>query len=362
MSDIRVHLSMPAVIEQGLASGRMERVGGVIRYADSKQIVAWLRESSKAVSVADDLLFSRVLLSTGTTATTAMTLAGLVLPVVNIALAGYALLEIARHIREQHERMAAIHQQIAAEFNRDRQVEMLSALDSAQNILTAERDDYKTSAAGYVTDRLIASRSQLFIDIDGLFNAQMTPEQAQQLVNYHILAMQVTVMVVRCWLEIGELELACEWLRNSLRGHQQRVYAFVREHVLGEYPALYFHESVSDENFERYLNIERWLRGRRDVLSAVVKENRKDFWKDEAISPLFNSVLVVRTGLQEVPYYHHALPQAEVLIENYQRLAGFKLELESMAMPFAEWEALHAAEQEAHLGYLMLVATDLLAE
>ena len=40
MSSITVHLKVPKRIETGLASGSMERVGGVIRYSDSKGIIA----------------------------------------------------------------------------------------------------------------------------------------------------------------------------------------------------------------------------------------------------------------------------------------------------------------------------------
>lgn len=44
MSSVTTTFIIPEYISAGLSSGLYERVGGIIRQADSKQIVAWLRE------------------------------------------------------------------------------------------------------------------------------------------------------------------------------------------------------------------------------------------------------------------------------------------------------------------------------
>ena len=336
MSEVIASLMLPDLVAEGLAEGELERVGGVIRDIDSEQVVAWLRTGKEALSAAEGGVLAGLFNATGVTAGTAATILGHALPVLDVALAGYTLMEIARHIRRQQERIEAIHQQIATEFSRDRQINLITALQSAENMLQAEGTEYKSHTAGYIADRLIAAQAQLLWDIDALLEFEMTPQQAEQALNYHILAMQVVAMTVRCWLEIDELELACGWLRNTLREHHRRVERFVRNRV-GEHPALYFHESVSDVYFERYLNIERWLRGQRDVLPAIVKEHRRHFWKSEVVSTLYTGGLT--SSIKYDPFYIDALPQAEILIENYQRLAGFLLEIESMPHPFAEWDA-----------------------
>jgi hypothetical protein len=41
---IRVEFEVPDDIKAGLGNGTFERVGGVIRFTESKQVVAWLRE------------------------------------------------------------------------------------------------------------------------------------------------------------------------------------------------------------------------------------------------------------------------------------------------------------------------------
>ncbi len=46
---LKVYFDIPPQIALGLESGRLERVGGIIRYSSSKQIAAWLRESGQLV-------------------------------------------------------------------------------------------------------------------------------------------------------------------------------------------------------------------------------------------------------------------------------------------------------------------------
>ena len=46
-NSMTVHLQIPEFIAAGLASGEMQRVGGVIRYTDNKRIIAWLRDGGK---------------------------------------------------------------------------------------------------------------------------------------------------------------------------------------------------------------------------------------------------------------------------------------------------------------------------
>ena len=49
--DLNVVLDVPARIVQGLANGTLERVGGVVRDASSKEVVMWLRDGTEASKV-----------------------------------------------------------------------------------------------------------------------------------------------------------------------------------------------------------------------------------------------------------------------------------------------------------------------
>ena len=49
MTPLNVVFDLPAALANGLQNGAYERVGGVIRDSNSKQVVAWLREGGNGV-------------------------------------------------------------------------------------------------------------------------------------------------------------------------------------------------------------------------------------------------------------------------------------------------------------------------
>ncbi len=358
MSVIQVHLEVPQFIEAGLVDGSMERVGGVIRHSDNKQIVAWLREGGQ---LADDLLLKPgllddVLRAGGITAKGVGAILGSVFPILDIALAGYLLLEIIGQIDKHRQDMELIYDRLEEEFWQDRLANLVTALKIGRNLSAVKDVSYKRLMAGQVTDRLLEAREHLREESLELLNGEMNDENAEQALRFQILSMQAAILIVRSWLEIGEKDLALKWLGGILRGHRERVRLYVRAQ-LGNLRALFFHESVSDEYFERYLNVERWLRGKRVVLPEIVQAYRHSFWDGEAIKRLHTGGIGSR--LDESPFYETALPRAEILIENYQRLEGFEQELKSMCLPtFAEWEAYDGdgnVSISEHDGYVMLV-------
>ncbi len=341
MSSITVQLEVPPDIEKGLNSGSMERVGGVIRQSDNKRIVAWLREGgSMSRGPSKSGLLRRVIRAGGIPGAAALAMLDGPLPILDIAVAGYALIELISQIEDHHNRFDQTYEQVEEEFRRDRLVELTSALNYAKLIQSAQSATLKSQMVGQVTERLLQARAQLFWDIDEWHHGEKLAENASKSLGYQILAMQVSTMIVRAWLDIGEETLALQWLSSAIRGHLERAQVFSRNRIGGS-PALYFHSSVSGDWFDRYLYIEGWLRGRRDVLRLVLDDNRDQFWQNETISSLFSGGL--NSQLLEDPFYMTSLPQAEILIENYQRLHGFELELkqlESTGLRFDEWDAI----------------------
>ncbi len=363
MSLISVHLEVPQLIETGLREGSMERVGGVIRQSESKQIVAWLREGGQ---LADDLLLKRgilddILRAGGTTAKGVGAILGSVFPILDIALAGYLLLEIIGQIDRHRQDMELVYDRLEEEFWQDRLANLVTALKIGRNLSAVNDESYKRLMAGQVTDRLLEAREHLREEFLELLSVEMDDESSEQALRFQILSMQAATLIVRSWLEIGEKDLALEWLCGILLGHRERVQLYVRSQ-LGDRPALFFHESVSDDYFERYLNVERWLRGKRVVLPDIVQGYRKSFWDGDALGRLHTGGIGSR--LVETPFYESALPRAESLIENYQRLEGFEQELKSMCLPtFAEWESYDGDGSfsiSEHDGYVMLVSEAIL--
>ena len=358
-----VYIEVPEFIEAGLSDGSMERVGGVIRYSDDGQVVAWLRQGGQMGQLAESAagLLEHINRLSGSGHLALRRLLAGVTRFLNISMAGFSLLEHIASIRAHEAELERIFDRVSEEFQRDREVELFAALDYAETTFLVESDAYKHEAVAQATYELAVARSQLNRDLDELLSAETSPENIDLALSYQVLAKKVCAMSVRLWLEIGEDAAASNRLSQCISKDKDLARRFVSK-WLGNQPALFFHESVSDENFERYLNIERWLRGNRDVLPEIVKAYRSSFWDNDALSALYSTGF--NSKLIEPPFYVSALTNAEILIENYQRLEGFEHELESMCLPtFADWEAydgeggVSIREQD---GYVLLVNDALL--
>jgi len=333
----------------------MERVGGVIRHTDNKQIVAWLREGGKVGQTAESVagVLEQVVSHSGARSATIVRLVAGAVPIIHLAMAGYSLAEHILGIRAHESEIGRIFDRVSEEFQRDREVELLAVIEHAENSFVVTSDAYRHEAVAEITYELAVARGQLIRDLDNLLSAEINPANIELAMQYQVLAMKVCALGVRLRLEVGEDEAAIDWLSKCVPGHKTRARSFIQKWI-GRRRALYFHESVDDEYFDRYLDIERWLRERRDVLKDVVRDNRRDFWESEAISDLYSGG--INRQLLEEPFYHVAFDHAEVLIENFQRLQGFELELNSMCFPFAQWEVFGIEEISNNSGYAMLVS------
>ena len=342
MSAITVHLEVPSFIETGLADGSMERVGGVIRFANDKRIVAWLREGGEIPEeiVSRSGLLQSILKYTGKPAATIGNILGRTIPLLSIAFAGFELLEMIRGIEGNQKEIEAIYERVEEQFRRDRLTELFTALEIGKRVLKVEDPDVKAQQVGEVNVLLVKAKEHVTQYFDDLLNGDLTPEVAEQALRYVILAMQITAMQARCWLEIGEMDSAVEWLCFGWEqtGGLTRRFAHGR---LGNRRAYFFHKSVSQESFSRYLNIEQWLRGRRDIFRDLVNENLEDFWEDTVLDAIsYRRFPGTARILHDPPPFDSSLRQTEIMIENYQRLEGFKQELQSTRREFNEWEKL----------------------
>ncbi len=353
--DIDVYFEMPEFIEAGLANGSMERVGGVIRYSDDQQILAWLRQGGQVGQAAES---SAGLLQgvVSKHSTLGIALSGAV-PVLHIAMAGFGLFEHIIGIRVHEAELERIYDRVAEEFQRNREVEMLAALDHAENAFVARCDAFKVEAVAQVTYELTVAHAQLVRDLDELLDTETNEANTGLATMYQVLAMKVCAVSTRLRLEIGEDAAALHWLSKCIEAHKAYAEMFVRK-WLGENPALYFHETVSDEFFYRYLDIERWLQGERDVLPDLIKEHRRSFWNRDALQKL--DAPGVGFQIDENPFYLHAIPNAELLIENFQRLLGYELELRHLLLPFSKWDVYEEARIDDQVGYVLLVNQALL--
>ena len=385
MSSIEVLLEVPPAIAQGLANGTLERVGGVIREVGSKQIVVWLREGGKIAS--NPNILTGLVQATGGVGSVATGILNTVVSahshdlikkeiarqgimlgtmgILNIAISGCNLLMMIHRFQALKKQINDIYESIVEEFNRDRQVRLASTLNQVRDMLEAKGDSYKQDSPR-LTHELDNAREDILWDVDNLHKNS----QLQMIQDYLLLAMQVDIFRIRCFLETNEVELARTRLKERLKDYRKRTHEFVHK-LLGVYRARYFHTSVEPDDLQRYIRIEGWLRRKDDVLMDVIEKSRKDFWNQDAIQDIIPGRSLPGRPSEKPIHHLTALAQAALLIENFQRLEGFEDELAAIErLGLKEWEA---REREAitdkadfnidkHDDYVLLVDKDRLAK
>lgn len=373
MSSIEVLLEVPPKIEEGLANGTLERVGGVIRKTGSKQVVAWLREGGQ-ISSNSQLTQGLMGGLLGHAGMSSATIRHIVLrtTVLKTTIAGFTLLMLVNRIRGYFEKQFKdLKKQFSAEFDQDRWNKLASALESVRDVAEAEGDSYKLDVPK-LNRELNEGRKHILDDVAAVLHEDsLDPEQGQIAQDYLLGAMHVDTMRIRCYLETDEHKMARDRLKECLEDYRKRTCVFVHK-LLGVHHARYFHELVHIEDLARYIRIEGWLRGKDDVLMDVIKDYRGDFWNQDAIRDIKPRRSLRSRHPKEPTHHLTALAQAEILIENFQRLEGFEGELDAIErLGLKEWEDLNNAAVfnlkddfniAEHNDYVLLVDRDMLAK
>ena len=411
MLQIEVMLEVPLKIAQGLASGQLERVGGVIRKTGGKkEIVAWLREGGRIAresDIAHGVVRSLLRGNIGTVSAGSGVLHGLItahsqyrvarslqfirhrltfvgaLTALNIAIAGYTLITLGHRIQRLDQHI----QLIMKELKKAQQVKLAAAIAYAELVIKTIQSHQDRSAIQLApllaAQPLIESRERLHADLeDALTSDALTAEQmiiAQQNLT---MVMHLDTLQVRCYLETEQIDLARELL-DDYKSYFGRQTERLIGHWLGSSRrAMYFHPSVCKSDLAQYIGIEEWLRKSDNILLDLIEEHRVRFWdfkvssamkRDSKIKraekKLRNMMWPNQTAKQELPLHLLALEQVEELIEGQDRFEGFALEIADLErrnrlaspddrLSFAEWNRLADTDEiqlENYDDYICLV-------
>ncbi len=361
---LKVYFELPAQIALGLASGRLERVGGIIRDAASKKIVAWLRESGQ-------LVFSDPELTTGFLQVLQKRSGGLAAVATGVLDAAvtarsHHLLMREMHVIQRLSRLAVvtgvlnlglgaisfvtmvdnanhIAELVKSEAERDRTIERESVIEYL-GMLKHLSDDRQNVAAQLAVLPVLKARKNLLRDFEDLLSAgRLTSSQTHGAIHCLVSTMQLDILHVRSYLDTDQLNAAKSRLKQCVNDYRMHVRTFV-EKLLGEFPAMYFNKDVSKEDFQRYLLIEEWLRGKHNILLELIEERRYDFWNGKAIGALSPGLLDAIKSDKPIDHLT-ALTMAELLIEYLQRLEGYELEIATLRMSVQEWDRLTDLEE-----------------
>ena len=391
MPQIEVMLEVPQKTAAGLASGQLERVGGVIVDAASKQVVAWLREGGQVASnshVAVDLLSTLFDASAGGVGSAVTGVANAALTahthhiqmqqlrviqgISSVAAAGSMaglVVQIATTMYLAR-RIGKLQESILSQLEHDRRIRLESAIEYVEKIITQLEGEQKAVAVDAVSRDLIAARNDLKTKFKNVLNAgSLTAENTELASNLLLQGMQIDTAHVRIFLDSNRLDLAKNLLDDCLREYRSLTHDLIQD-LLGLKRARYFNSKVDDNDLYRYVLIEEWLRDSQGIMTELVLESRDKFWNGSVKKSLGPNK---RNHLKRFTYIGHleALTYAEKLIENHERLIGYQAEInaiERLGISISEWEEQinrRLAEKEIDLAerkdYILLVDEEWLA-
>ncbi|GAB4516689.1 MAG: hypothetical protein OHK0046_22440 [Anaerolineae bacterium] len=401
MANLEVVFEVPKFIERGLASGTLERVGGVIRDTASKQIIAWLREGSvvqDAVRVGSGLpspfgLIANVIQGALTlydgqktreaidalsqqvhtvSALTAATAAG---QLVNLALASASFKAILTRLDRLSSSVEALGGLVQTEFEHDRDISFRKALQAARDTVDIQDNLHRSEAARSAIDGLYEARENFMRHFDERLSENLIRDDhllaCQRLLTR---AMYADIGRIRCYAYTDE-QVTRERLAESLTLFRPAVEKLLQAWI-GRYPSIYFHQETPAFLLDRFFQVQFWLnRSSSDqdatlprIMFRIVDEVRKDFWNEEVIKQEYSNFInqirrrPVRTKTERTTELHNRLAQAEIMIENFQRMEGLDLELRAMrlsGMSFSEWESIFIKEIDEK-GFGIVVNRDLI--
>jgi hypothetical protein len=391
MVNIDVVLKIPDAIAAGLANGTLQRVGGVVVDTTSKQVVAWLRDggvvdiATRMTGAMNPLNFIGMLAQSATslisTVVTAHKLDGLqqsvnvltdltgqVLDGVRVSnqLAGFTLtgqlmnmglmtVSFQKLTRRLEQMQTALEQGFAsleAEFKRDRYIEFVTAVRAARDFLESDRVNTRSAAYRSALDGM--NNAKLHFLEDYRIYHQKSEENAQHLELAHIMltqALYASSMRIKCYVANEDFKLAHDDIREDLTIFKKEITALIHS-LLEKHGAVYFHGAVGEETLDRFLCIQGWLEDKdlQDprILFELVNRYRPDFWNPGIIEDDYGEHVSgrVRRIIQRpeqrfedrVKTFNRALTSCELLIENYNRLEGFDIEVRSERLSNPEWQ------------------------
>ncbi len=384
MLPLEVVFDVPPAIVRGLATGALERVGGVIRETGSKQVVMWLREGGQLASSTDlpgTVLMTLLDSSTGGLASlstgalnaaitahsqylimqqlgrleTLLTISTGI-GVVNLAVSSLSLAVLLKRLHALEKKIDGLYQHVTLEHRREMQAKLSAAISASRNAFDMKSATNKKQQAHNAIDRFGEVRDYILEDIQSLFKSS---EKLEDRVEAVVHAMQIDSMLIRCHLELDELTSA----RSHLNEYVERYEADVHDLVgicLGDNREAYFldTESIGKNDIYRFVAIEDWLH-RSD--SGWTNNNQDsplmkvlDKYRISLRETKLKFGTKSRSYLKKVPglklakrekptelSYSDRLLQAEFLIEKLEGLQGFKAELDAIArleMSHSQWQ------------------------
>jgi hypothetical protein len=221
MGTVEATFAVPDRIEKGLQSKHYVRFGGVIRDAQTKQVVAMLREASPILSQATKILFQFGSISS---------ILNLGISAMGFALVMNRLKGIENRVIERLNKIEQNFKQNQDALNQFRRnfdifiyANFGSALDLAHDAFTMKKPENRLSMANLAINRLaeVQCNYMSYLDVALEEDLQLTCEYISSL-------FLLCVVRARCYLELGETETACFHLQEGTNFLRSRIKKYVK--------------------------------------------------------------------------------------------------------------------------------------
>jgi hypothetical protein len=291
---------------------------------------------------------------------------------INVAFTAMTFRVILKRLDALAQDIETLSETVRAEFDRDRDMRFKIALQAARDVFESDSELTRQEASRTAIDGLFEARENFLTDFKTAIQHEDSREHLQMAHHYLLRAMYAEISRVRCYAASGEMQLAKTRLSEDMDTFQEHTNELI-ERWLGVHPAIYFHHSVSTEDVARFFHIRQWQAGIRrennpQVMFDVIDQLRRDFWDTDLIEDEYHTLLnrVTRRPAQtmedRVVRLSSNLGQAEIVMENFDRLRGLQLEMRSMRLSLENWSNLVSRDDLETHGAALIIDSDRLMQ
>ncbi len=343
MPTVDTSFDVPEDIREGLDSGQYERVGGVIRDLDTKQIVAWLRENQPGKVVNFDYSFHHFLPFLG---------------VLNLAVSvgGFALvLGRLKSIEDQLRGLNNVTSQVNQKIDFQCYANLTAAIQQANSAFLMSNPQNRHSSAMQAIDRLLVAEhyfSSLFDEQEKIHKTTDFESNGRHLLSTICLAYTAEAL---CYMELDEPQVAISRVTEAYEQLRQRCERFCYL-LLMKYDAPYLHPYIMDADEQKDVLSHVWgiyqWRSRQFHMSQIIREqNQKFIDQPNLYTKKADWTLRKETVIKNLDFM-------EAKIEESKRLQSYQTEIEyviSKGFTWREWCAIKPKQPQPDKSFFLII-------
>lgn len=354
MDKVKVAFEVPDWIARELNRGTYERVGGVIRDTQTKQVVAWLREAAPEVPILTQVGSVASVLNLG------FSILNLAVSVTGFIIVTNHLNKIERQLQQIKEDLLKSNQVLANKIDLSFYVNFRAALNLANNAFTMTKVENRRVSAMQAINR--------FLEAEEYYTACADEEleRNSRAADEFLLTLSLAyVAEARCYLELEELPTARRRLQEAAVALRPRFNQYVNT-LLTSNPSAYLHPVLEEQiNLSRLTQVYQWLDPVNDE-NAIFQQQRQNLFK------LAQKPEEWKNSLPEAIWKHieykgfpgtyvellKVMEKIEVMIETHCRVQAYQAEIQAMeqlGISFHDWLKLSPSEAKPESAELMYI-------